>query len=149
MKLGWMVGNEDNLDGCLFPGGNQYDRFMDCLHQIIKKYPEEFIALCICPGNLDSHSARKGACSHASAGTTVSPPMVSICLCAMWSMGSVKECYLQYKKAEDQYLGRVVSGLDMNNVSFAISPPFLTMWIEMKGKTFCHLSRITWWKDTT
>ena len=39
-------------------------------------------------------------------------------------MGSVKERYLQYEKAGDQYLGRVVSGLDVNDISFAVSPPF-------------------------
>ena len=143
------VGHKVNLAGCLFPGGQQYDWFMECLRRIIEKYPQEFIALGICPGNLGSHSARKGACSHASAGMTVSPPMVSICLRAMWSMGSIKEHYLQYKKAGDQYLGRVVSELDVNKGSFAISPSFLTMWMEMKGRTFCHLSRITWWGGTT
>jgi hypothetical protein len=41
----------------------------------------------------------------------------------MWSMGLVKEHYLQFEKAGDQYLGRVVSGLDINDVSFAILPP--------------------------
>jgi hypothetical protein len=41
----------------------------------------------------------------------------------MWSMGSEKERYLQFEKAGDQYLGLVVSGLDVNDVSFAISPP--------------------------
>ncbi len=39
-------------------------------------------------------------------------------------MGSVKERYLQYEKAGDQYLGRVVSGLDVNSIDFAVSPPF-------------------------
>ena len=39
-------------------------------------------------------------------------------------MGSVKERYLQFEKAGDQYLGRVVSGLDVNDVSFAVSPPY-------------------------
>ena len=52
------------------------------------------------------------------------PPMVSICLRAMWSIGSVKEHYLQYEKAGDQYLGRVVTGLEVNDVSFAVSPPY-------------------------
>jgi hypothetical protein len=42
----------------------------------------------------------------------------------MWSMGHVKERYLQYEKAGDQYLGRVVSGLDVNSVKFAVSPPY-------------------------
>ncbi len=39
-------------------------------------------------------------------------------------MGLVKECYLQFEKAGDQYLGWVVSGLEVNDVSFAISPPY-------------------------
>jgi hypothetical protein len=39
-------------------------------------------------------------------------------------MRSVKERNLQFKKARDQYLGRVVSGLDINNVSFAIFLPY-------------------------
>ncbi len=83
-----------------------------------------FLGLGIRPGNLGSHSAWKGACSFAAAGSTVCPPMVSICLRAMWSMGLVKVRYLQFEKAGDQYLGWVVSGLDINNVSFAILPPY-------------------------
>jgi hypothetical protein len=49
----------------------------------------------------------------------------------MWSMGLVKEHYLQFKKAGDQYLGRVVSGLDVNDVSFAIRRPILNV-VTMK-----------------
>jgi len=117
--------NEDgNVSGRLFPGGDQYGRFMDCLRRVVEKNKGVFLALGIRPGDLGSHSARKGACSFAAAGSTVCPPMVSICLRAMWSMGSVKERYLQFEKAGDQYLGRVVSGLDVNDVSFAISPPY-------------------------
>ncbi len=83
-----------------------------------------FLVLRIRRGDLGLHFAQKGARSFATAGSTVCPPMVSICLWAMWSMGLVKEHYLQFKKAGDQYLGRVVSGLDVNDVSFAISPPY-------------------------
>jgi len=36
----------------------------------------------------------------------------------------VKERYLQYEKAGDQYLGRVVSGLDVNTKDFAVWPPY-------------------------
>ncbi len=115
---------EGNVSGRLFPGGDQYGRFMDCLHRVVEKNQGVFLALGICPGDLGSHSAWKGACSFAAAGSTVCPPMVSICLRAMWSMGLVKERYLQFEKAGDQYLGRVVSGLDVNDVSFAISPPY-------------------------
>jgi len=115
---------DGNPSGRLFPGGEQYPRFMDCLHRVIKKNRDEFLELGIRPGDLGSQSARKGACSFASAGSTVSPPMDSICLRAMLSMGSGKERYLQFEKAGDRYLGRVVSGLDINNVSFAVSPPY-------------------------
>jgi hypothetical protein len=110
--------------GCLFSGGNQYEQFMDCLHRIFEKYPDELFVLGILPGDLGLHSARKGASSHACSGTTVLPPMVSICLRAMWSMGHVKERYLQFEKAGYQYLGQAVSGLDVNSVKFAVLPPF-------------------------
>ncbi|KAL3771060.1 hypothetical protein ACHAWU_006437 [Discostella pseudostelligera] len=118
-----------NLDGSdhngrLFPGSYQYERFMDCMHRIIAKHHDDFFALGISAGDLGSHSARKGSASYACAGSTVSPPMVSVCLRAMWSMGHIKERYLQYEKAGDQYLGRVVCGLDVNDASFAVSPPF-------------------------
>ncbi len=116
----------NNHNGRLFPGSYQYERFMDCLHRIIAKYHEDFFCLGISAGDLGLHSARKGSSSYACAGSTVSPPMVSVCLRAMWSMGDIKERYLQYEKAGDQYLGRVVCGLDVNDALFAISPPFLT-----------------------
>ena len=68
--------------------------------------------------------AQKGACSLATAGTAVSPPIVSICLHAMWSMGQVKEHYLHYEKAGNQYLGRVVAGLNCSDPTFAVLPPY-------------------------
>ena len=34
------------------------------------------------------------------------------------------------QKAGDQYLGQVVSGLDVNDVSFAVSPPYFESGIE-------------------
>ena len=44
----------------LFPGRNQYERFMGILHSVIKENAEEFRKLGIEPGDLGSHSARKG-----------------------------------------------------------------------------------------
>ncbi len=118
------AGHPCSHKGCFFPGGNQYEQFMDCLHHIIEKYPEELFALGILAGDLGLHLARKGASSHACSGTTVLLAMVPICLRAMWSMGHVKEGYLQFKKVGDQCLGRVVCGLNVNSVKFAVSPPF-------------------------
>ncbi len=39
-------------------------------------------------------------------------------------MGHIKERCLQYKKVGNLYLGQVVCGLEVNDVSFAVSPPF-------------------------
>jgi hypothetical protein len=72
--------------------------------------------------------------------------MVSICLRAMWSMGFVKERYLQFEKAGDQYLGRVVSGLDINDVSFAVLPPYFKCGdseADMREKIFTLLKEFT------
>ena len=123
----------------LFPGTSQYNRFMKIFHQVIQENEEAFRKLGVDVGDLGSHSARKGSCSFASAGSTVSPPMVSICLRALWSMGPVKERYLHYEKAGDQYLGRVVAGLNCNDSSFAVSPPYFDLTgcenaKEMQGK---------------
>jgi hypothetical protein len=66
--------------GLLFPGGNQYGQFMDCLQWVIEKNLNKFVMLGNFPGDLGSHLARKGLCSYANAGSIVCPPMVSICL---------------------------------------------------------------------
>ena len=57
-----------------------------------------------------SHNARKGAATLAACGCTVSQPVVSIYLRARWSMGLVKECYLFYKKAGDQFV-QTINGI--------------------------------------
>ena len=58
------------------------------------------------------------------AGCTVSPPIISICIRAGWAMGGVKDKYLLYGCAGDQYVGRCASCLDQTTKEFAISPPY-------------------------
>jgi hypothetical protein len=43
--------------GRLFPGGNQYGRFMDCLRRIIENNEDVFLPLGVRPGDLGSHLA--------------------------------------------------------------------------------------------
>ena len=45
----------------------------------------------------------------------------------MWSMGGIKECYLHFENAGDQYLGRVVVGLECNEYLFAVLPPYFDL----------------------
>jgi hypothetical protein len=89
--------------GLLFPSRNQYQWFMTAFHSVIRDNAGGFARLCVEPGDLGLHLACKGACSYASAGCTVSPPMASICLRVCWSVGPAKERYLHYEKAGDQF----------------------------------------------
>ncbi|RHZ10866.1 hypothetical protein DYB31_002708 [Aphanomyces astaci] len=57
------------------------------------------------------------------AGSTGGPSLVSICLRCGWSLVSVFEHYMHYERAGDQFVGRVVAGLPLNNAKFAVLPP--------------------------
>ncbi len=72
--------------GRLFLAGDQYGRFMDCLRRVIKKNLNKFVTLGISPCDLGLHSAWNRPCSYASTGSTVCPPMVSICLQAQYGV---------------------------------------------------------------
>lgn len=80
-----------------YPIWNQYCWFMKCFHKVVIENEELFLYLGVEEGDLRSHLARKGR-SFASSWSNVSPPIVSVCLYAMWSMGRVKEWYLHYEK---------------------------------------------------
>ena len=120
----YILANPDILkDGCpLFPGMSQYERFRGVFNKVINTHEEVFQQLGVSVGDLGSHSTRKGAITLVSSGCTVSPPMASICLRAGWSMGPVKERYIHYEKAGDQFCGRSVSGISSLTKEFAISP---------------------------
>ena len=115
---------------------------MNIFHKIIKDNKGMFEALGVKEGELGLHSCRKGAITLVSAGCTVSPPMAAICLCAGWSMGPVKDRYIHYEKAGDQFVGRCATGLSSLSKDFATS---LVYWDyegaldgldEVEGKTF-------------
>lgn len=108
----------------LFPGEYQYDRFLKVFHKVIRENAEDFRALGVNPGDLGSHSTRKGAITLATTGCTVSPPMASVCLRACWSMGPVKDRYIHYEKAGDQFVGRTVTGISAMIKEFAVSPAY-------------------------
>ena len=116
-------------NGKLFPGDHQYERFIDIFHRVIDDNSQRFQSLGVAPRSLGSHSCRKGAISLVSSGCTVSPPMASICLRACWSMGPVKDRYIHYEKAGDQFVGRTVTGISSLLKEFAISPVYFN---------FCH-----------
>ena len=109
----------------VFPGTYQYKRFIKIFHKVLR-YPS-FLELGVQPGDLGSHSTRKGSITLVSSGCTVSPPMSSICLRACWSMGPVKDRYIHYEKAGDQFVGRSVTGISSLSKEFAVSPAYFDL----------------------
>ena len=67
---------------------------------------------------------QKGSAILCACGVTVSPSMALICLRSGWSMGTVKDRYLYYEKASDQYVGQTVAGISALSIEFAASPAF-------------------------
>ena len=59
----------------------------------------------------------------ATSGTTCPPPVSSVAGRGEWSLGKVLDIYWTFAHAGDQYLGRLLSGLDPNSPDFACIPP--------------------------
>ena len=72
------------------------------------------------------HGFRKGSTTHCGTQTMCPPPMASICRRAEWTMGDMLDIYMNFGDVGDRYLGRILSGLNPNSISFATLPPHFT-----------------------
>ena len=79
------------------------------------------------PGDIGSHSMRKGSITLICSGCNVSPTMSLIFLRACWSMEDMKDIYIQYKKSGDQFCGRSVIGISYLCKEFAVSPAYFEL----------------------
>ncbi|EGZ14504.1 hypothetical protein PHYSODRAFT_382410, partial [Phytophthora sojae] len=102
--------------GALFPGSNQKLRFSKVLANLLKQGDAG--------KNFGTYSVRKGVATFACGGSTGGPSIVSVCLRCGWSLGGVQDRYFRYEAAGDQFLGRVVAGLPVNDSKFATLPPY-------------------------
>jgi len=73
--------------------------------------------------NFHPHGNRKGASSHVTTNTMEPPPMPSILLRGEWSLGKVLDIYWRWTAQGDTYLGRLLAGMDHDNVEFGMLPP--------------------------
>lgn len=109
-------------NSALFPGKDQYTRYCRIFAKLQRDHETELKEFGVGPEDLGTHSARKGVAVQSTAGTTVSPPLVSVALRMGWSLlGPCQARYLKYEQAGDRYLGRVAAGLDINDKKFAVS----------------------------
>ncbi|KAL7479386.1 hypothetical protein ACHAW6_005119 [Cyclotella cf. meneghiniana] len=118
----------------LFQGSAKYSQYLTRLTKILKEMEaEELVGFE--PSNIGSHSACKGVATWVVGGCTVSLPIVAMFLRAGWSLGGVKDRYLFYVNASDQYVGHCGSALITETKEYAISRAYFehTLGIR-KGK---------------
>ncbi|KAH9094685.1 hypothetical protein LEN26_018176 [Aphanomyces euteiches] len=107
----------------LFPGSNQKDRFGKSLAKLLLSELAQNGDSCENrKREIGTHSIRNGAATFVSSGITGGPSIVSVCLRCGWSLGNVMERYFRYEAAGDQFTGRVVAGLPVNNANFSVLP---------------------------
>ena len=120
----------------LSPGtkeGTAATRYCEQLMGIVGSHEEE-VSLLIRLGHMNPYGLRKGAATHAVSGTTAAPSIPSIARRGEWSLGAVLDVYWHFAKTGDEYLGRVLAGLDPNDVSFALLPPHWTLVNPMENE---------------
>ena len=98
-------------------------KYCEKLKHLFKTEMKDVLAEFIRPDHANAHGFPKGSGTEATSGTTCPPPISSVSGRGEWSMGKVLDVYWTFAHAGDQYLGRILAGLDPNSGSFAIIPP--------------------------
>ena len=126
IALGLFLATSPDLDAMfIFPGTKQNDRFGKFLKKLSKEAPvvAKLDGLGLTWSDLGLHSWRKGASSYMTGSSTAGPNIVAVCLRCGWSLGDVLRSYLKYGNAADEYCGRTLAGLPINDKSFGVLPP--------------------------
>jgi hypothetical protein len=120
-------------DGRFFPGHGQSSRFSKIMMKTIDDNWDKVASLGYARKDLGTHSIRKGAVSYVSS-LPGGPPDASICIRAGWTMGKIKDIYMRYISAGDQFVGRSLTLLSLLREDFGVSPPIFNNeefdWIE-------------------
>ncbi|KAK1935028.1 hypothetical protein P3T76_010794 [Phytophthora citrophthora] len=93
-------------DGKLFPGGNQYSRFLKVLKSVLcgDLMRDVLTEAGMTHGAFGTHSTRKGAATYVSSCSTSGPFTASICLRAGWKLPGVQDKYVYFEAADDMVL---------------------------------------------
>ena len=106
----------------LFPGQDQYQWFSEMLSHLIQDHEAEVSELGVNPKMIGLHSIRKGAVTYMSS-LPGGPSILSVCIHAGWTMGTVKDVYMQYLSSGDQFVGHCLAMLPLLQMEFVSPPP--------------------------
>ena len=130
----WCCLNQVRLDGgndLLFldkgvKRGSAASKYCEQLLGIVKRYVD-IVMNHMNVDNFNAYGWRKGSATKAVTGVTAPPPIPSVARRGEWSIGSVLDLYWHFGSVGDQYLGRILAGLDPTNENFGILPPHWTL----------------------
>ena len=102
--------------------GSAAQNYSERIKTWVKRNADRLIGY-VRPSHVNTHSLRKGSATHSSSGTTDPPPLPSIFRRGEWSMGVILDIYWQWAASGDQYLGRILAGLNPESPGFNSLPP--------------------------
>ena len=92
------------------------------LSHLIWDHEAEVSELGVNPKMIGTHSIRKGAVTYMSS-LPGGPSILSVCICAGWTMGTVKDVYMWYLSSGDQFVGHCLEMLPLLQMEFVSPPP--------------------------
>ncbi len=113
----------EDPDGLLFPGQSQNDRFAGILKDVLLLHETMVNDMGYAVDDLGPHSIRKGGTTYLTSGSTSGPTGSSVNIRGGWSHNSVRDVYMLYEKAGDQYCGRILAGLLVMSGDFSVLYP--------------------------
>ena len=111
-----------NGQSWLFLGRDQYQWFSEMLSHLIWDHEAEVSELGVNPKMIGTHSISKGAVTYMSS-LPGGPSILSVCICPGWTMGTVKDVYMQYLSSGDQFVCHCLVMLPLLQMEFASSSP--------------------------
>ena len=100
------------------------------MHRVTKSNSHLYEKLHVDPKEVGSHSIQKGTANYCCASVHPGPPIVSVCLIAGCTVGTVKERYLKYENARDELVGCTLTGIPPTIYDFRISPVYFKQTTE-------------------
>jgi len=102
--------------------GTCASKYCEQISTLVAPY-KQHIAVHMDSTRFNPYGLRKGSATHAVSGTTAPPSIPSIARRGEWSIGSVLDVYWHFGSVGDQYLGRILAGLNPLLPDFDILPP--------------------------
>ena len=117
------------LDNGVFLTSHEEKNFSEWLKDFVKdarfmNIPE------VCGISIGTHSLKKGSASTITSGSTGGPNPMTISLRLGHSLGVTKDAYIVTQPAGAQFTGRLATGLNINDASFAALPPHFTQVLD-------------------